>query len=275
MAAKANRQKAGQGGAGTQGSAKGGGGKGFYVLLGLVAAGGAAWLVTARGGGVGTGDLPTPEEFAALATTVEADPAVGIALGRPDAPVTILEFADYSCPACRQFASFHGRLIRQNYVEGGGPVRWVLYDYVLGIFPHSVPASIAARCAGDQGRYWQMHDLLLARQDRWSREANPGSQFLDLAQELGLDRGQLAACIEEGRHLESVAAARKYGEQMGVSSTPTIFFNGRKLDNQRGEIAYESIEAMIRQAVDSAAAAGPAATDAPAGGAEASSGEGS
>ncbi len=273
MAAKGKRQKAEPGGTGAQGGAKGGGGKGFYVLLGLVVAAGAAWLLMARGGGVGTGDLPTPEEFAALATTIEADPAVGIALGRPDAPATIMEFADYSCPACRQFSAFHGRLIRQNYVEGGGPVRWVLYDYVLGIFPHSVPASIAARCAGDQGSYWRMHDLLLSRQDRWSRGNDPGSVFLELADELGLDRGQLAACLEEGRHLESVAAARKYGEQLGVSSTPTLYFNGRRLELQPQGV-YEQFEALIRQAVDSAAAAGPAATGS-AGGAEASSGEGS
>lgn len=231
---------------------QGGPNKIFYGLLGLVVIAGVAWLLVADGGEeVGTSPAAPITDLAG----VEADPAVGLALGRENAPVTILEFADYSCPHCAQFAAFNGRLLRQNFVEGGGPVRWVLYDYVLGSFPNSVSASLAARCAGEQGRYWPMHDLLLARQARWARESSPGGVYRDLAEEIGLDRGQFDECMDERRYLEEIAAARKYGDQLGVNSTPTLFLNGRQLDLQT-EGSYEVLERLIEAAVDSAAAAG-------------------
>lgn len=225
----------------------------FYALLGLVAVGGVAWLLLARGGGAS--ELPTPAEFEALYAEVEADPSVGIPLGDPDAPVTIEEFADYSCPHCAQFGTFTGRLLRQNYVEGGGPVRWVLYDYVLGTFPHSAPAAVAARCAGDQDAYWPMHDMLLARQREWAAPgSDPQRRFGEFAERIGLDVAAFRSCLGEGRHIEEVAASRKLGAQRGVNSTPTLFLNGRELD-LRTEGSYEPLERLIQRAADSVRAA--------------------
>lgn len=216
----------------------------FYLLLAVVAAGGIAWLIAASGGGSQSAAEPLPE----IPVDVEADPAAGLALGADDAPVTIMEFADYSCPACARFTSFTGRLIRQNYVGDGGPVRWILYDYVLGTFPNSVAASIAARCAGDQGQYWPMHDLLFARQTRWARDRDPSGRFREIADELGLDGGEFGRCLSEQRYLDRVMAVRKYGDEMGVNSTPTLFFNGRRL-NLATEGDYAVLERLVQQAV--------------------------
>lgn len=220
-------------------------GWGFYALLGVVAAGGIAFLLTAGGD---SGELTSP--LPAWAETVEPDSAVGVSLGAPDAPVTIVEFADYQCPHCAQFGSFTGRLLRQNYVENGGLVRWILYDYLVG-FPNDIPAAIAARCAGEQGRYWQMHDLLLAQQSRWGASDSPGRRFRDYAKQVGLDQGGFETCLEERRPLEAVMASHAYGERLGVSGTPTLFLNGRRLDN-RTEADYESLERLILAAADSA-----------------------
>lgn len=218
---------------------------GFYLILGLVAAGGVAFLLTAGGGGSGELTSPLP----AWAENVEPDSGAGVPLGPEAAPVTIVEFADYQCPHCAQFASFTGRLIRQNYVEERGLVRWVLYDYLVG-FPNSLPASIAARCAGEQGRYWEMHDLLLARQNEWGARQDPGGSFRDYAESLGLDEGTFGACLEERRPLEEVLASHAYGQSLGVTGTPTLFLNGRRLDN-RTETGYEPLERLIRDAADS------------------------
>ena len=224
----------------------GGAGRPFYIILGLVVAAGIAWLITAAAGDGGEQTAASP-----VSLDIQADPGAGIAQGAEDAPVTIMEFADYSCPHCGTFANFTGRLLRQNFVGDGGPVRWVLYDYVLGTFPHSMAASLAARCSGDQGQYWPMHDLLFARQTRWSRERDPSGTLRDLADELGLDRGEFRACVSEERHVERILAVRKYGDQLGVNSTPTIFLNGRPL-NLETEGSYEAIEQAIRTAAGGA-----------------------
>ena len=232
------------------GSQGGGSSKVLYAILGLVVIVGAGWLFLADGGdSQGTVELTEITDL----TGVEADPSVGLVLGPENAPVTILEFADYSCPHCAQFASFTGRLLRQNYVEGDGSVRWVMYDYVLGGFPNSLAASLAARCAGEQGQYWTMHDLLLGRQPSWAQARSPEQEFRSFADEIGLDRGRYDDCMSERRPLKQVAAARRYGDELGVNSTPTLFFNGRLLRPE--EAGYEVIERLIQAAVDSASAA--------------------
>lgn len=218
----------------------------FYLALGLVAVGGVAFLLMA--GGAGDGELTSP--LPAWAETVEADSASGIPLGPEDAPVTIVEFADYACPHCAQFGSFAGRLIRQNYVQDRALVRWVYYDYLVGL-PHDLPAAIAARCAGEQGRYWEMHDLLLAQQSRWSGSDDPGGAFREYAGQIGLDRDAFAECLAERRPLEAVLASHKYGERLGVRGTPTLYLNGRRLDN-RTESSYQDLERLILANADSA-----------------------
>jgi protein-disulfide isomerase len=221
-------------------SGGGGAGKKFYMVLALVVAAGLVWLISA-----GLSDSAGQPAAQPLPVDIEADAGAGIALGAEDAPVTIMEFADYSCPHCATFANFTGRLLRQNYVGGDGPVRWVLYDYVLGTFPNSMAASLAARCAGDQGQYWPMHDLLFARQARWSTERDPSGTLRDLADELDLDGGDFRACMSEERHLEPIVAVRKYGDELGINSTPSLFVNGRPV-NLATEGTYEALEQLIR-----------------------------
>lgn len=225
---------------------QGGGNRVFYIIAALIVAGGLGWLVLARGGGVGsTAALPTPAEFEGLTATIEPDASVGVALGPEDRPVEILEFVDYSCPACAQFAGFAGKLLRQNHVEASNAsVRWITYDFVLGVFPHSIPASMAARCAGEQGAYWPVHDLLFSRQARWARGANPDGEFRDIIEQVGLDAGAWGECMSESRYIEEIAASRKYGEQLGVGSTPTLFVNGQQLD-LGGVDPYTYIEGLI------------------------------
>lgn len=229
-----------------QGSGGGGGpGKIFYSVLALLVVGGGVALWMARGDGSSGQSAARPSPV----STAEADPGAGVVMGPRDAPVTVAEFADYQCPHCAQFQGFTGRLIKQNFVKDRGVVRWVHFDFPLGSFPNSVPAAIAARCAGNQGAFWQMHDWLLANQSAWGRESDPTGVFVDRAESMGLDTDRFEACVEEQRPLNRIRASRAYGKRVGVSATPTIFVNGEKLP---GVPSYETLARVIQQELDSA-----------------------
>lgn len=222
-------------------------GRTFYLVLGALLVAGVVALFMARDGGEGDqGQAPQPVSE----TSVEADPEAGVAIGPADAPVTIMEFVDYQCPHCAQFASLTGTMLRRNFVQTDS-ARWILYDFPLGTFPNSVPAAITARCAGEQGSYWEMEGLLFSRQQEWGSEGNPTGTFVDYAERVGLDTDAFRTCLEEQRHLDDIMASRRYGQQLGVSSTPTIIVNGEHIPNR--ELSYESLARRIRAAWDSAA----------------------
>jgi protein-disulfide isomerase len=217
-------------------------GRVFYAAIGVVVVGGVLALLFARSGDSGPMEIPI-----AIAET-EADANAGVSAGADDAPVTIVEFADFQCPACARFYSFSGRLIKQNYVDAGGQARWVYYDYPLDQHPHAIPAAHSARCAGEQGRFWQMHDLIFGRQTSWSPKDDARGDFDDYAGEIGLDQAAYRECMEDGRYLEQIFAAAKYGQRLGVNSTPTLFING-----ERAPQDYQQLEQMILEAAAAAA----------------------
>ncbi len=216
----------------------------FPIALVVIVAAGAFWLLVGGGQG-GSGPPPTPTELAEVLAEAEADPAVGYELAE-SAPITIEEFYDPSCPACAQFSGFAGKLIRQSYVErADAPVRWVSYTIILGSFPNSIAAALAERCANEQGRYWPMHDLLLARQTRWYTQQDPAAAIAEIALDAGVDSGTFNECMRERRHLEDVARSQRVAESRGVNSTPTIFFDGERV-NWQGMDPYMFLEGLIQ-----------------------------
>jgi protein-disulfide isomerase len=132
-------------------------------------------------------------------------------------------------------------------------LRWVVYEFPLDNHPNAVPAAIAGRCAGDQDRFWQMRDLLFARQQEWYAESSPNRTFEGYADQLGLDRKQFATCLSDREHLAEIMSAKKYGESLGVNSTPTLFMNGQPIPLTRR--SYEALEEQIKALVAQAAAA--------------------
>jgi protein-disulfide isomerase len=140
--------------------------------------------------------------------------------GNPRAPVTVVEFSDFQCPYCVRARPTVNR-VRQEY---GERVRWVFRHFPLDFHAQAQKAGEAAACAFDQGRFWEMHDLL------W---ANTGKlQVADLkahAATLGLDGTAFAECLDSGRHVRLVEADIEAGRSYGVSGTPAFFINGRPL----------------------------------------------
>ena len=219
------------------GSSAGSGGsntKLFYIVLAVVAVvgvGGLAWVMV--GGRAGTATEPVALDFETTDVRLLLEKAQGIDLGAADAPVRVIEFADYQCPACGVFATQMKPTIQSQFIDQG-QVRFTFFDYpIISAHPHAFLAARAARCAGDQERYWDYHDVLMARQATWAARSNAVNDFLGYAGDIGLDEDAFEGCLKSDRHAEAVTAGQRLGELMGVSSTPTVIVNNQQVQDWR------------------------------------------
>jgi protein-disulfide isomerase len=166
----------------------------------------------------------SPLELPALSAQELLELAQPTVIGNEAAAITIMDFSDFSCPSCQQFASRVKPLLDRGYIQEG-LARFAYYDFPLPGFPNSFLAARAARCAGDQGGFWPFHDELFRNQSQWSVMADPSPTFEGFAEAGGLDRAAFRACLRSDRHAEVVTANRDLGIQLGVAGTPTIFLN--------------------------------------------------
>lgn len=171
-----------------------------------------------------------------------AEDAIGVSMGQADAPVVVREFADYQCPACGAFEPALEKM-RKEYVDTG-MVRFVFFDYPLDIHKNAMLASLTARCAGSQGHFWPMHDLLYARQQEWAELPDPIAKFQSYAQELGLDPGALLGCVRSGSTHQDVARSQAYGDALGINATPSYGVNGA---GRAGVMPYAELSKLIEQ----------------------------
>jgi protein-disulfide isomerase len=181
--------------------------------------------------------------------------AEGYVLGSPTAPVEVIEFADFECPACGQYATVTEPDVRTNLVNTG-QVRVRYMDYPLPMHKNTWDASLAAACANAQGKFWEMHDALFANQDRWNGEATsrPRKVIAGLAQGLGLDMTKYEACMEAETFRPQIQANAAEAEKRQIASTPTFVFNGTVVP---GALPFDK----FKQYVDSAAKRAPARAD--------------
>jgi protein-disulfide isomerase len=164
-------------------------------------------------------------------------------LGRADAPVVVTEFSDYQCPAC---ASVEQQIIPEliaRYVDTG-QVRFVYRQFPLSsIHPAAAKASEAAICAGKQGQYWPMHELLFARQGEWaSSGGDPTSYLKGYAGQVGLDTLAFEQCLDSGEAAVVVKGDLLAGESLGVNATPYFFINDLPI---RGGLPIDSLGRII------------------------------
>src|SRR5690606_8026753 len=161
-----------------------------------------------------------------------------------DAPVVLVEFTDYQCPFCsRHFLETYPQ-IKADYVDSG-KVRYVFLDFPLtSIHPQAQQAAEAALCAGDQGAYVEMHDMLFARQGEWNGRSDAADLFTNYATDLGLDAAGFAECLDSRTHESAVLADLEQGIRLGVDGTPAFFLNGNFLSGaQPYEVFRDTIEA--------------------------------
>ncbi len=160
------------------------------------------------------------------------------AKGSAEAPVTVVEFADYECPYCaRVQASLN--LILSTYQD---QVRLVFKDFPLSSHPRAWKAAEAARCAGEQERYWDYHDVLFR-----NVKALEVEQLKQYAAELQLDTERFNTCLDSGQQTAAVRRDLAQGSQLGVSGTPAFFINGRFLS---GAQPFTVFQEAIDEALD-------------------------
>lgn len=173
--------------------------------------------------------LPYPELPRAEVPEAAHDPSRGPA----DAPVTIVQFAEYQCYYCGLAASTLDRL----QADYGDKVRLVWKDYPLSSHGRAIPAAVAAHCAGEQGRYWELNRTMLDNQG-----ALTNTDIVGYASDLGMDTEAFQTCWASGRYEASIAEDQDVGQALGVELTPTFFINGVLLS---GAHPYELFAALV------------------------------
>jgi protein-disulfide isomerase len=205
----------------------------FYLVLALVAV--VAGVLMWKGSRGGSGDVAAASADAAVVVTSADIAFPGYVLGSATAPVEVVEFADFQCPHCGEFANVQFPTIREQLINTG-QLRWRFRDFPLNPlnFPWSRVAALAGQCAGEQGKFWEMEDALFQQQAAWGRStSNPTSAFRDLARSIGVDLDKYNACMDSQRYAGRIEASHREGLARGVTGTPTFFVNGRELDNSR------------------------------------------
>jgi protein-disulfide isomerase len=154
-------------------------------------------------------------------TAVKVDPNKGFSRGPQDAPIAIVEFSDFQCPFCQAAVATVQQLMAQN----PGKVRWVFRDFPIpSLHPLAPKAHEAARCAAEQEKFWEYHDLLFERAPRLSPP-----DLKQYARDAKLNGQDFDQCFDSGKHQSTVAADVEEGTRLGVGDlgTPTFFINGR------------------------------------------------
>jgi len=160
--------------------------------------------------------------------------------GSQDAPVKIVEFTEYQCPFCSKYYEEAYQQILSDYVDKG-KVEYALRDLPLPFHNNAQKTSEAARCAGESGKYWEMHDKLFENQKEWSELAGAEavSKFVEYGRSLGVEIGQ---CLESGQFEQAVKDDAALSSSLGMNGTPSFLINGQRLV---GAQPFESFKTAI------------------------------
>jgi protein-disulfide isomerase len=199
---------------------KGASSKSFGLIIGLVAVAGVAAL-----GYV----LSRPSQPVTLTTAPTNLAAPRVLRGNPEALVQVVEFADFECPGCGQFATVTEPDVVKQFIESG-EISFRFMDFPLvELHPNAVAAHNAAACAIEQGKFWPMHDQIFLRQHEWNGRAtrNPKKVLATIADAVGLDADKWDECYDSQRMIPQITANRAEGVRLRVNSTPTFIIGDR------------------------------------------------
>lgn len=196
------------------------------VVLVLGVMGGLVWLAEGQ-----DSDQPNP-----IDNTVSTQDHIK---GNAEASVTIVEYGDFQCPACAAYAPVGEQLME----EYGDRVRFVFRHFPLKtIHANAVAGSRAAEAAGNQGKFWEMHDILYANQNTWAELNNPTDQFVSFAEALELNVDQFKTDMNSKEVKDRVEADYDSANAAGLSSTPSFFLNGSPINPR----SYEDFADLVQ-----------------------------
>ncbi len=212
-------------------------------IIGIAVIAGLGWWIARNANNPAVSPLPSD-------LTVTADDWFR---GPANAPVTLVEYADFQCPACGAYAP----VVKQLETAFPTQLRVVMRHYPLTqIHKNAMAAARTAEAAGRQGKFWEMHDQLYAAQGEWSNLGNPDATFQGYAERLDLDTTQFVAAYNDPAAREKINRQRASGDRVGVRGTPSFFLNGQKISNPGSLDEF-------KQLVEAAIAAAPLPTPSP------------
>ena len=181
--------------------------------------------------------------------------------GKSDAKVTVVEFADFQCPYCSAYSGLDAQTVKamqgqnpswqpvepnlfKDYVNSG-KVRFIWKDYPF-LGQESIWAGEAARCAQDQGKFWQFHDYLYSHQGQENSGAFSKDNLKKFAASLNLNTADFNKCLDSDKYLKQMQDAQTYGQSVGVDGTPATFVNGQLVS---GAVPYSQIKSLVDAAL--------------------------
>jgi protein-disulfide isomerase len=174
------------------------------------------------------------------------DVSLDKSLGAEDASVVVVEYADFQCPYCEQFATGAGQQLKADYVDQG-QVRLV-FRHLAFIGDESTWAAEASECANEQGAFWEYHDKLFAEQAGENEGAFSKDNLKRFAAELGLESGQFDECLDSGEYRSKVRDDVNEAQRRRINSTPSLLVDGRFIQNGSNyQVLQAAIEAALRQ----------------------------
>jgi NhaA family Na+:H+ antiporter len=201
----------------------------IIIVIAVVLAGGAALVLTKQ-------SADTPETSSANTNVVTK--GGGHFRGPANAPITLMEFGDYQCPTCGAYAPIVLDLMKRYPTQ----IRLEFHHFPLvQLHPNAMAAALAAEAAGDQGKFFEMHDTIFAHQQDWSRLSNPESEFMIYAGQLGLNVNQFMQATRspdvQSRVLQDVVRAR----DANVNAVPAFFINGQAIQLPNNLDAFSAV----------------------------------
>jgi protein-disulfide isomerase len=216
---------------------------GLLAVVGVLGVGALGYVLTHRGPAVIMVDPKIPPGA-----------AEGHLMGKADAPVQVLEFGDFECPGCGNFATVTEPDVRTRLINTG-IVAFHFYDFPLSQHLNSFTAHLAAACADDQGKFWEMHDRLYAGQDEWSDLLDPAMKsplpvFRKYAKELGLDVATWESCVTTQKYTAKIKGNQAEGNRRNVAQTPTFVIGDKQV---AGALPYDEFKKLVDGVIADAA----------------------
>lgn len=168
-------------------------------------------------------------------------------MGDPNAPVKLIEYSDFQCPYCLKFLTDTEQQIIDTYVTTG-KVYLEYHSFGSFIGAESGRAAEAAYCAGDQGKFWQMHDIIFSNQGAENSGALADNRLTAFAAKIGLDAGKFSDCFSSGKYASRVSQDGVDAQTAGVQATPSFLVNGKLLEGAQPFSAFQTeIDALLKK----------------------------
>lgn len=197
----------------------------FIIILGLIVWG----MIVAMN--KPTNQLPTVGEYLAPAPISASDNVKGPS----NAPITLIEYSDFQCPACQTYYYFIKRLLEESTTT----IKFAYRHYPLPQHSNAMSSALATEAAGLQGKFWEMYDLVFPKHSEWETKSEPTNVFVGYATQIGLDVSKFRSDLNNSELKEKITSQLREGQSIGVNATPSFFVNGKFINNSQSYAQFK------------------------------------